>query len=279
MLSLLAMCIMITFALPSCKDEDRFLNPFNEPSDFFPKEEVNEVVISPEEENQKILEYLDAEHGIDISKIQFSGQFIIYDGDMLFERVTLLETMKTWKPSKNSDQLQQHRRNAFVPSVGQRRIQIVVNNAIVPLEWRTALVEAITEWNALKGAIVFTTNATNVSTTVYYRSAQNTNCIAEAELPVSLGSGNVRPGSFITINSSNNWQNNTSPAMRKHTMMHELGHIMGFHHTDGTDGSPMNTLPTPCNQVGGDPYSIMKPNMNITAQFTNCDKTAYYTLF
>lgn len=128
----------------------------------------------------------------------------------------------------------------------------------VPNAWRTATLSAINVWNGVSSAsirLVFTTAATADIRVTSANLAGNV--VADALLPF-LSS----PGSRIRVNSD---FDNLAASTKLTAMVHELGHTIGFHHTNKTNGVHIPGTPT------SDPGSVMHSSVSPWSGLTSGD--------
>lgn len=151
----------------------------------------------------------------------------------------------------------------------------------LPSVWRTALEDAVDEWNNLNLNVSF--NVVNASSTnivggyvnVFAQSiANHDNWWAGADVPGDPGYFGER----LIINTTTTNQTPTADARVK-MMVHELGHIIGFYHTnDPVGGDVYYTTPT-CNEPWWDPsrsfmYATQSHNEGWSNNgFSSCDLT------
>lgn len=162
----------------------------------------------------------------------------------------------------------------------QRRYTYIVSNAYVtnikyyldstvPVEWRTAIAEAINQWNAINGTKLFLSQVSssasaNVNVRAIYEGGAN--WVARAALPFSNGS----PGSFMEINT---YHNSLSAGQKLFAMAHEMGHNFGLLHTNQTDGTIIPGTPET------DANSVMNSFVLPWNGFTYYDQVAVQVLY
>ncbi|MEI6948993.1 M57 family metalloprotease [Paraflavisolibacter sp. H34] len=140
-------------------------------------------------------------------------------------------------------------------------------DATVPAAWLTALDSAIASWNRTGSAVQMkrvtsATGATTKVTTNYTASST----IASAAYPDYYGN----PGSRMTINT---YQNGLTASKKRFAITHELGHTIGFGHTNSTWGYAIEGTPTT------DSYSVMNSTVLNWSNFTSWDLLAVKTLY
>ncbi|MER3499576.1 MAG: hypothetical protein C4308_13580, partial [Chitinophagaceae bacterium] len=113
-----------------------------------------------------------------------------------------------------------------------------------------------------------TTTTTTISADVVANSFNDntTSTIAQAYYPLSTGA----PGNQININLHYTY---LSSSYRVFALTHELGHIVGFTHTDQTYGNLIAGTPDV------DPSSVMNSVCLSWVGFTNYDLTAFRTVY
>lgn len=148
----------------------------------------------------------------------------------------------------------------------------------VPNEWRTAVYNAINEWNALNGKVKFYgVNANSIPSggVCVTMNTLGGNNWASGFIPSSNGN----PGQYLFINSLYSYQG--TAGKKKLVIAHELGHTIGFLHTDTNDGFSVNTVNYWCNN-SYDSYSVMCPGGGGNTQwqgFSACDQYAFNALY
>lgn len=166
-------------------------------------------------------------------------------------------------------------------------ITIYADNT-VPSAWITALDAAISNWNSANSHVVMKrVTATTITTTTgkgkkattttstvipAYNILVNTlydastSMVAQAYLPYTDGTA----GNQVQINT---YYNSLSSSYKVFALTHELGHTIGFTHTDGTYGNLVTGTPDT------DPNSIMNSIVLPWNGFTAYDLTAVKTIY
>jgi hypothetical protein len=124
-----------------------------------------------------------------------------------------------------------------IPQNPNKRVRISVFTGQLPTDWHNATVAAINQWNALSNKLEFYinnvvikgNNTSHIRITMYIDPDPNSTTVAYAE--VSTGGP---PGNYVRINTQ---YNNLPADLKMYAIVHELGHTIGYRHTDQTDGS------------------------------------------
>lgn len=231
--------------------------------------------IEQSDDVQLMLSYLVNEYGFSRGDIVIEGGCFIVERDMIFEMEGF------WGKYKKSFDTKAHYRHANLVSSGYRRILVTTPNAgqnyEVPQEWLFATVNAISAWNSLNGGIRFIIDKTkpyDASILVVYGEINGDahDVVAKALYPTSSG----KPGDVIVINAG--YTGSLSANERTQAMIHELGHCIGFMHTDSGSG----TLIAVGDQNITDPNSVMQANLLTNPQppyFSQFDIAAYNLLY
>jgi hypothetical protein len=145
---------------------------------------------------------------------------IIIDGDMVFTPKHVLQA----KESRNK----QWHTTYLVSDANIASIKFRFDSN-VPQAWKDATQFAFDRWNAISGsAITMYEVSTGEDIFVTYKRLRSRSTIASASFPDGAG----RVGSTITINTSNDGMATT---YKNFTMTHEIGHCIGFRHTNWFD--------------------------------------------
>ncbi len=223
----------------------------------------SETSMADEKEIKELTKFLSKEMNLDISKFEFDEQanWFVIDGDMV---IPLSDARYRFK---HQDQSKQRLGMYTVSNTIAPNITIYIQSN-VPAVWVTAINSAIANWNAVDCRVKFqtTTNASTakISVTSYYSSGVDA---AYALMPD--GSGN--PGSILGVNTYYN--TSYSASAKLFAVAHELGHTVGFEHTDETDGTLISQTPV------SDPKSVMKHNVSGWEGFSPYDIIAFGVVY
>jgi len=217
---LLLLCCMIAVT-SSCKKNEKV---------------TEEPVLSTR--NEKIISYL-AGKGFDKEQIVFQSDRIIVEKDIIFTNEDIAERMENDKPTDPDQPQTEHwRSNYLVSNTYNTNVKLWIEPG-VPDSWVAAVAGAVNNWNAMNGtklgmSIVSTQAAANTRVFMGFESA---NWIARAYLPASNG----RPGVSVEINSN---YNSLAASSKLFAITHELGHTVGFYHTNQNTGIFITGTPT-----------------------------------
>lgn len=203
--------------------------------------------------------------------IEETNEGFLVEGDVFFPKKDFWEKYK--QPSNTSAK---HYKSKY--KVSLETVDIIFDGS-VPRRWRTAFRSAIAEWNNLNGGIKFHlitgTYCPANGITVDFASlgSSNNDVFARGGFPTSNGN----PGSLITVNSTCTVSQNA--AQRLKTAVHELGHTIGFMHTDISSGYAQITWSNTDCSTEPDPASIMRQGLISFVDFSTCDKQAFKKLY
>lgn len=170
--------------------------------------------------------------GFDVTNILDQGDYYRVENDIVLEKKYLNDYGKI-----DNDSIQLRQAVYSKGKIDQNKVSNITigfsssfpTTGRTP-EWRTALSHAINEWNSISNcAIKFILTASSPNVTIEHFREENSNTVAEAYMPRS---GN--PGEKIKINIVNDYYSMDS---KIHVLVHEMGHILGFRHTDGDTDS------------------------------------------
>lgn len=189
-------------------------------------------------ENEKIISYL-SKKGFDKNQIVFESDRVIVETDIIFTIEQLKERVENDQSSDpDKPQTEHWRSNYLVSNAYNTNIKLWIEPG-VPDSWVAAVAGAVNNWNAMNGtklglSIVSTQAAAN---TRVFMGFENSNWIARAYLPGS----NSAPGVSVEINSN---YNSLAASSKLFAITHELGHTVGFYHTNQNTGIFITGTPT-----------------------------------
>jgi hypothetical protein len=232
------------------------------------------------DENQLIKEHL-MNNGFSVRSIEFDGDLVILGKDAAFNRQDLLNDIKNPVASK------QYSTNYIVSQSRVSDLKIFINSKVTST-WKTAVRSAIGDWNSINNTKLYmreVTSSTSADIT-FVMGRLTYGAIAQATFPFSDG----RAGNKITISKTN--YGLTSSQMR-FAMVHEMGHCLGFRHTNWFDRNSDGNATTNDNEgvstiganhipgtpSGLDPNSVMNAYVASWTDFSNYDKIAVQYLY
>jgi hypothetical protein len=183
--------------------------------------------------------------GFPSDAIEEHEDFYLVEGDMMFSK----------RPP--AGRIQRQAGTPFGP-VDQARVDnitVFVDDSIPtfgPDNWRNEIQQAINDWNTVGGSRLRFVFTTDPGADVIVRSAfLANNTIANAAAPQT-----GLPGTAVQINLTFNNNQSVPSAQKRYNMVHELGHIIGLHHTNWSargEGPATDIPATPC----ADSLSVM----------------------
>lgn len=234
--------------------------------------------VNVKDSSSEMISYLRENYGF-TGDIESTDEYIIVDNEILFSKSHFWEEHSFMYESNGngSPNGQKSRRQQYKVTSTKVVLVSVPNN--IPSIWIKALNNAMSEWNKLNGGIRFSgissnefkSNAVNVRMT--YLVGNGSSIMPAQGFPVSR---NGRPGERLDINTNYKISLNISEATM--IMVHELGHCIGFYHTDTHDGTLINTSYSTCN-TKNDPNSVMRKTYTTWNGFTDCDKAAFFAMY
>jgi Dual-action HEIGH metallo-peptidase len=237
--------------------------------------EIKDLQIIKEVEFLKKQKYVTDEQYVKFHKtgMPFEGldDIPFYDVDGKAEHVPNFSLTRDYIQRMMKQESARHRRYTNMFLGGTISVKVHQN---VPIEWNTAVAEAVAAWNGLGVNLTFSA----------YTATDNT--LESNKLDITWASlslvASTQPNSAnkysekITISSTNATVASTTPSGRKVIMVHELGHAIGLMHTDVVDTVTLDVASTTgCGSTSGvDSQSIMRQYPGKTSPWTNftgCD--------
>lgn len=164
--------------------------------------------------------------------VRFNGNKFIVSNDGI---ITLDDAETRYKISSERLPLTEQRRYDFLVAKKYTN-NIKIYSPILGFGWDEALDSAIKVWNNQNSAIHFSRSragSANITVSVWY---EQSSAIAYSYYPYNDG----KPGSIIQINT---YHNDFSFGSKIYVFTHEMGHTIGFTHTDGTYGTLITGTP------------------------------------
>ena len=236
---------------------------------------TNDAVSEYDADNALITEHL-KESGFSVRHLEFTNDRVMIQ-DAGWDRDELLAGIKS---------REQYSTNYLVSA--SRASNIKVSLRSLTSEWADIARFAMAEWNAISGS-----NLTFVETskkrgdiTMKMGNLGTQGTLASASFPNRRG----KPGSSITVNTVNY---GLTLSEKRFTMVHEMGHCIGFRHTNWFDRNSDGNATTNDNEgvgsvganhipgtpTGLDPNSVMNAIVDAWNGFGNYDKVATAYLY
>ncbi|MBW8687819.1 M57 family metalloprotease [Chitinophaga rhizophila] len=187
------------------------------------------AVTEVQPESDKLVSYLET-LGFKKENVQLKGDTYIIDGDVLITKAELAKRAAAADKSDGSPDTEHWRGTYIISNTYNSNVRLYIDPA-VPAAWRTAIQGAVANWNAINGTrlgMSIVTSQANSDTRVFM-GFESASWIARAYLP----SSNRRPGVSIEINSN---YNSLAASQKLFAITHELGHTIGFYHTNQNQG-------------------------------------------
>lgn len=239
--------------------------------------------------------------GFDISGLKDDREFYIVENDILLRKDVLADyqgAVPLEEDVSANGRAEQARVDVLINLANQRNITVLVDGTIPTggdRDWRAEVQQAIADINAIPYSRIRMQYVTNAPADITIRDdagALNDGSwvwngsswvwswtLAQAEWPVN---GNAGPQIRINNNVDNNRVMTTG--QKRHNIAHELGHCVGFRHTNWSglgEGPATGITGTPNTGLNPDPNSIMNGGtaLNAWAGFSIHDRTAYSSTY
>lgn len=236
--------------------------------------EKNGLVVT--KENEAVINKI-LKQGFSRESIVETPEFFLVQGDMMFS--------KKIEDYNNDSDNQRHASTNNLLSNFFTVVTVSVDpsvNGAAPDNWHTAISDAMSEWSNVTGCAIRFVNYYGNNPDILIKSDNNTlpnNVIASAGFPA-----NGKAYHEVLINLDFYGNTNVSESTKKYNMVHELGHCIGFRHTnwdvngEGTAGVGANYIP---NTPSQDPNSVMNGGtaLNSWNDFSTYDRYAVKYLY
>jgi hypothetical protein len=248
---------LFTFFVISCRKENQ----------------VSKVSPTQTEDIAALKSFLSEATGTKIDKVIFDDtkkEFVI-DGDMMMSLKSASEhyAKAAATSSENPGGKTTQRRYTFLMNSTAARSVTIYADGSVPGAWQTAIDQSINNWNSTDCLFKLSRTGSSSGASIIFSvyTDAGTNVVAYSYLP--NGSGNSGNGVSINLNA-----NGLSAGQKQFAITHELGHSLGFLHTDQTDGILIPETPD-----ASDPKSIMNSYVLEWAGYTYYDVLSYGIIY
>lgn len=252
-IKMLFMLICLSIVISSCKKEG--------------------IVTAPKsgDDIKQLTDYLNSK-GFTTENIVFKDGNFILEKDIIITREELTSRMKN-EGTPGTPQTEHWRGPYLIKDPYQKNIKYYMDPG-VPFIWNSAVVGAIMNWNNMEDHFYTTLNMTLLASSAgadvrIFMGYEDSDWVARAYVPTSNG----RAGKSIEINAK---YNDLPSSVKTFAITHEIGHTIGFYHTNETKGTFIKGFyDTPL----VDPASVMHSSVSPWNAFSKGDIQAITTLY
>jgi hypothetical protein len=227
-------------------------------------QESNEEIVPPLTADvalDKYYTFLEEASGVERANIAYdksTDQFTVSD-DMIVDRNTLDQYIDTEASATGRTEQRMH--NLLLTNAQAINFKYYIQPTLTQ-GWRDAVVGAIAQWNGVGGSklhLVQVGTQADANINVFVGAYDAANWVARATLPAGSGKGTLEINPRF---------NDMAANQKLFAMAHEMGHNIGFWHTDQTTGTIVPGTPAT------DPNSVMNSFVLPWNGFTNYDLVA-----
>jgi hypothetical protein len=230
----------------------------------------NQVPKSPPAQTDDIATlraFLSENTGTKIDKITFNDtkQEFTIDGDVIMSLKDASAHYAKAVASEAGGRITQRRYDFIMNTTAARSVTIFADASVIPAAWETAIDQAINNWNSTDCLVKLSRAGSAAGASIVFSSYydSNTSTIAFASFPDASGN----PGPTVSINQ---YYNTLTASQKQFTITHELGHCLGFMHTNQFNGVLIPETPD-----AQDPNSVMNAVVLNWNGFTYYDIISY----
>lgn len=196
------------------------------------------LLISCERENveteklntQEMLSILE-QSGVNLSTVEVKNNYFLVEGDIRIDFESIPEIKETLDSLNQKTRLKAYKYpNPYYATISSvNTMKVYIDPTVTSNNWASAVQSAIDAWNNISpncAIKISTVSSSSLANTVISTYNEVSDIVANGAAPVS---GNV--GRTITINTR--W-NSLSELEKINTITHEMGHTLGFAHSNGT---------------------------------------------
>jgi hypothetical protein len=167
-------------------------------------------------------------HGFQSDGMRNDGDYVIVEGDIALSKAGLLSAMSDTTRTATLQPGPARRQWMVDTTVSQTNAASIVvdlSNILSNAAWTAAMRQAMAEWNGIPGSDIYFTEGSPGDITVSLANL-GSGVAARADFPLGA---TRKPGPTLTINSV---YNNYTSSQKLDVLAHELGHTVGFRHTN-----------------------------------------------
>lgn len=209
--------------------------------------------------------------GFDTTNVVVTDSFYVVEGDIVFEKNKIQEY------AKEEINTRQAQANSTVSFSNVKLIKLKIDDSLYSLsDWRSAILEAISEYNNIGSLIHFEEVSSNYDILIKEDSNLGDDVLGQGAWP---SDGKV--GNCVKINT---FYNDLSLYQKVYLIVHELGHNLGLRHTNWNgngESAGIGIIGTPNEGNDPDPSSVMNAatGRHFWSGFSYYDLVALRTLY
>lgn len=226
--------------------------------------------------------------------IEDRGDYFLIEGDIQVSKEAVprlaatpprstLDILRTAQPAPPLRPFRQWRTDSLVGQTQVQNILVDVSGLANVPDWQTAARDALVKWNTTSCAGVNLSEGTPADIVFSTTTSFPSNVAAIGSFPADAPAGSHKPGPTIQVNTPyTGTPNNALTKLRN--MVHEIGHTIGFRHTNWqANGEPQT--PPGANLITGTPQTDAASVMNggtatvAWSGFSFYDRVAARTLY